>query len=99
MYLNYAHATISVFHRIVQRRYTALNGAPGASMELTALSDPEGATFYRYYASALKGVNEELSKTTKKLNITILAGIMMLLFSQVRRPCRCLSRYTSNARV
>jgi hypothetical protein len=55
-------------------------------MELTALSDPEGATFYRYYASALKGVNEELSKTTKKLNITILAGIMMLLFSQVQTP-------------
>ncbi|KAL3453228.1 fungal-specific transcription factor domain-containing protein [Aspergillus insuetus] len=84
-YLNYAHATIGVFHRIVQRRYTALNGAPGASTELTALSDPEGATFYRYYASALKGVNEELSKTTKKLNITILAGIMMLLFSQLQQ--------------
>ncbi|KAL2794529.1 fungal-specific transcription factor domain-containing protein [Aspergillus keveii] len=84
-YLNYAHATISVFHRIVQRRYTALNEAHGASTELTALSDPEGATFYRYYASALKGVNEELTKTTKKLNITILAGIMMLLFSQLQQ--------------
>jgi hypothetical protein len=54
-------------------------------MELTALSDPEGATFYRYYVSALKKVNEELSKTTKKLNITILAGIMMLLFSQLQQ--------------
>ncbi|KAL2814176.1 fungal-specific transcription factor domain-containing protein [Aspergillus granulosus] len=88
MYLNYAYAAISVFHRIVQRHYTVPNKAPAASMELTALgqlSDPEGPTFYRYYASALKNVNEELSKTTKKLNITILAGIMMLLFSELQQ--------------
>ncbi|CEL07659.1 hypothetical protein ASPCAL10815 [Aspergillus calidoustus] len=69
----------------VQRRCTVPSGTRGAPMELTALSDPEGATFYRYYVSALKKVNEELSKTTKKLNITILAGIMMLLFSQLQQ--------------
>ncbi|KAL3466147.1 fungal pheromone mating factor STE2 GPCR-domain-containing protein [Aspergillus heterothallicus] len=88
MYLNYAYAAISVFHRIVQRSYIVAGKTYSPSMELTApgqLSDPEGPTFYHYYAAALKSVNEELSKTTKKLNIIILAGIMMLLFSQLQQ--------------
>ncbi|KAL2855349.1 fungal-specific transcription factor domain-containing protein [Aspergillus pseudoustus] len=88
MYLNYAYAAISVFHRIVQRRYITPGQARVSSIELTELdhlSDLEGPTFYRYYASALRSVNEELSKTTKKLNITLLAGILMLLLSQLQQ--------------
>ncbi|KAL4863908.1 fungal-specific transcription factor domain-containing protein [Aspergillus spectabilis] len=89
-YLNQAYAAISSFHRIVQRRYGGLNLPQSGSIGLTAAStsqrpDPEEAMFYRHYASALRSLNDELSKTTKTLNITILAGVMMLLFSQLQQ--------------
>ncbi|KAL4881759.1 fungal-specific transcription factor domain-containing protein [Aspergillus karnatakaensis] len=89
-YLNHVYVAISAFHRMVQRRFGGLYPQnSGLTEEVVAPrprgSDSEEAKFCRYYASALSSLNEALSKNTKKPNLTILAGVMMLLFTQLQR--------------
>ncbi|KAL4931431.1 transcription factor domain-containing protein [Aspergillus undulatus] len=84
-YLDYVHASISAFHRIVQRR--ARDSEKGSQLLSLASSspDPEEATFCHYRASALRGLNDALCKPTKNINVAALAGAMMLLFAQLQQ--------------
>lgn len=91
-YLKYIYASISTCHRIIQRYYGDMHKCGSQSTELTvstksthSLTDPDEAALYHYHASALKGLNEALSKATKSPpNVDILGGVMLILFSQVR---------------
>ncbi|KAL2869577.1 Zn(II)2Cys6 transcription factor [Aspergillus lucknowensis] len=89
VYINHVYAAISTFHRIVQRRYSypykTQTGSNAVTIRSNTASDPEEQAFYRYYASALGGLNSELSTKTAGINFTVLGGIMMLLYSQLQQ--------------
>ncbi|GIJ83500.1 hypothetical protein Asppvi_002323 [Aspergillus pseudoviridinutans] len=108
LYLRHAFAAISIFHRIVQRRWdlSRLVVRPGSSTRsvtptvTSALStresgelaragsdqlDAEERRFYSYYASAIRSVNDALSRTSRSLDYSILGGVMMLLYSQLQQ--------------
>ncbi|KAL4936692.1 hypothetical protein BDV06DRAFT_216466 [Aspergillus oleicola] len=73
LFLNYVHASISAFHRIVRRRLGETKTTPSSSQSSELLigsipSDPEESTFCHYRASALRGLNDALSKDTWNVN-------------------------------
>ncbi|KAL4792243.1 fungal-specific transcription factor domain-containing protein [Aspergillus venezuelensis] len=89
LFLNHIHASISAFHRITRRRL-AMNGAdqsPSQNLNLSAnlLSDPEEPAFCHYRASALRGLNNALSKNSSNASVAALAGAMLLLFAQLQQ--------------
>ncbi|KAL4964269.1 Zn(II)2Cys6 transcription factor [Aspergillus stella-maris] len=90
LFLNHIHASISAFHRMARRRL-AINKADSLPSQNTNLSadllssDPEEPTFCRYRASALRGLNDALSKNRSNASAAALAGAMLLLFAQLQQ--------------